>query len=260
MKTLEIRTDILSGGDLIPHTFLFVNGKGYGFAPVETGLTGAGKVWDNTSHPYNESLTRTIQITEAQYQSLMDGIDIAKVDPPFYSILGGAQCTTWAMEQLNDAGIIRSDVRVGTSDYFTNFVETLQNNPYTQGLPQHKGNIEVQMATVLDSIIKTVVDSVEQDVNNFIDWLGIQKNNMQQSLNELSLTMHELLANNPIDKFTSQTADQALKNWQNQDILDLNDQGKWVVNTPDVDFNDIGDLFNAEKAMRQELKDGWITS
>jgi hypothetical protein len=63
---------------------------------IKTGLTGAGKVWDDTGHEYQESLTRTIQITETQYQSLMDGIAIAKVDPPFYSILGGAQCTTWA--------------------------------------------------------------------------------------------------------------------------------------------------------------------
>ncbi|VVM26331.1 hypothetical protein BSPWISOXPB_785 [uncultured Gammaproteobacteria bacterium] len=62
----------------------------------------------------------------------MDGIAISKVDPPFYSILGGAQCTTWAMEQLNDAGIIRSDVSVGASNFFTNLVETIQ-NPYSQG-------------------------------------------------------------------------------------------------------------------------------
>jgi hypothetical protein len=47
------------------------------------------QVWDDTGHEYQESLTRTIQITETQYQSLMDGIAIAKVDPPFYSILGG---------------------------------------------------------------------------------------------------------------------------------------------------------------------------
>jgi hypothetical protein len=34
----------------------------------------------------------------------------------------GDFCTTWAMEQLNDAGIIRSDVSVGASNFFTNLV------------------------------------------------------------------------------------------------------------------------------------------
>ncbi|VVM19441.1 hypothetical protein BSPWISOXPB_9732 [uncultured Gammaproteobacteria bacterium] len=155
MKILEIRTDT-GGSDLIPHTFLYIyekgkkdEGKGYGFAPIKTGLTGVGKVWDDTGHEHQALLARTIQITETQYQSLMDGIAISKVDPPFYSILGGAQCTTWAMEQLNDAGIIRSDVSVGASNFFTNLVETIQNNPYSQGSDQFRDNIVEKVAVVI---------------------------------------------------------------------------------------------------------------
>jgi hypothetical protein len=34
--------------------------------------------------------------------------------------------------------------------------------------------------------------------------------------------------------------------WQDNDIVELNDQGKWVVNAPTIAFNDIGDLFNAD--------------
>jgi hypothetical protein len=30
-------------------------------------------------------------------------------------------------------------------------------------------------------------------------------------------------------------------------------------NTPDIAFNDIGDLLDAEEAMFQELQEGWIT-
>jgi hypothetical protein len=61
------------------------------------------------------------------------------------------------------------------------------------------------------------------------------------------------------DAFTFETTTHAFDPWQGNDIVELNDQGKWVVNAPTIAFNDIGGLFNAEKAMFQEMQEGWIT-
>ncbi|VVH51375.1 hypothetical protein BPUTSESOX_254, partial [uncultured Gammaproteobacteria bacterium] len=41
------------------------------------------------------------------------------------------------------------------------------------------------------------------------------------------------------DAFTFETTTQALDPWQGNDIVELNDQGKWVVNAPTIAFNDI---------------------
>ncbi|MBA5249026.1 MAG: lipase family protein, partial [Gammaproteobacteria bacterium] len=64
---------------------------------------------------------------------------------------------------------------------------------------------------------------------------------------------------NLLDKFIFDTPDQALSNWQDADIFDYNDQGNLIVNTPDIAFNNTGDLLDFEEAMLQELQDGWIT-
>ncbi len=73
------------------------------------------------------------------------------------------------------------------------------------------------------------------------------------------IIIKESQAGNPIDQFTFDTATQALSPWKNGNIVDLNDQGELFVNDPDVAFSDIGDLFDAEEAMLQELQEGLIT-
>ena len=150
MKLLEIRTDVFVD-NIYPHTFLFVyeegkkdQGVGYGFSNTEGDFKGPGQVKIETDHKYHESLTRTIQITDTQYQTLMENIEVDKNTPPKYDIRGGAQCTTWAMDQLNKADIIESDVSFGAANSFTALVETIQTNPYTQGVEQFKINVEPQ--------------------------------------------------------------------------------------------------------------------
>jgi hypothetical protein len=36
----------------------------------------------------------------------------------------------------------------------------------------------------------------------------------------------------------------SLTAWQDGNIVELNDAGEWFVNTPDIAFNDIGDLLD----------------
>jgi hypothetical protein len=50
-----------------------------------------------------------------------------------------------------------------------------------------------------------------------------------------------------------------LSPWQDGNIVELNDAGEWFVNSPDIAFNDIGDLLDAEEAMFQEMQEGWIS-
>jgi hypothetical protein len=76
---------------------------------------------------------------------------------------------------------------------------------------------------------------------------------------ELETIARESKNGNPIDQFTFDTTAQALSPWQDGNIVELNDAGEWFVNTPDIAFNDIGDLLDAEEAMFQEMQEGWIT-
>ncbi|VVM28595.1 hypothetical protein BSPWISOXPB_3639 [uncultured Gammaproteobacteria bacterium] len=97
--------------------------------------------------------------------------------------------------------------------------------------------------------------------------IGYVKNNLNLKLTdeqceqlecELETIARESKNGNPIDQFTFDTTAQALSPWQGN-IVELNDAGEWFVNTPDIAFNDIGDLLDAEEAMFQELQEGWIT-
>ncbi|CAC9660911.1 Alkaline phosphatase (EC 3.1.3.1) [uncultured Gammaproteobacteria bacterium] len=98
--------------------------------------------------------------------------------------------------------------------------------------------------------------------------IGYVKNNLNLKLTdeqceqlecELETIARESKNGNPIDQFTFDTTAQALSPWQGGNIVELNDAGEWFVNTPDIAFNDIGDLLDAEEAMFQELQEGWIT-
>ncbi|MBA5249293.1 MAG: hypothetical protein FE834_07185, partial [Gammaproteobacteria bacterium] len=84
--------------------------------------------------------------------------------------------------------------------------------------------------------------------------------NFKEAFQKQITTMEqEISVGNPLDQFTLNTPDQALSNWQDTDVFDYNDQGDLIVNTPDIAFNDTGDLLDFEEAMLQELQDGWIT-
>ena len=98
--------------------------------------------------------------------------------------------------------------------------------------------------------------------------IGYVKNNLNLKLTdeqceqlecELETIARESKNGNPIDQFTFDTTAQALSPWQDGNIVELNDAGEWFVNTPDIAFNDIGDLLDAEEAMFQEMQEGWIT-
>lgn len=116
MASVEIRIDV-GGLDGIPHTFIVVtdnNGvsTGYGFAPAESGsLFGPGNVYDDTNHEYQIS-TDPMDITDQQFQDLMDHINDSRNNPPYYSVPGdwvppdnNQNCSTWAIDALNTAGI-----------------------------------------------------------------------------------------------------------------------------------------------------------
>jgi hypothetical protein len=92
--------------------------------------------------------------------------------------------------------------------------------------------------------------------------IGYVKNNLNLKLTdeqceqlecELETIARESKNGNPIDQFTFDTTAQALSPWQDGNIVELNDAGEWFVNTPDIAFNDIGDLLDAEEAMFQEM-------
>jgi len=115
MPSVEIRVDF-GGEDKIPHTFINVTDPNgvtteYGFGPENEGtLFGRGHVYYNTDHEWQET-SGTMNITDGQYNALMDYINRTTVDPPVYDITGtlGEQCTMWTLYGLSEAGII-SDV------------------------------------------------------------------------------------------------------------------------------------------------------
>jgi hypothetical protein len=141
---VEIRIDVWAGKeegklDLIPHTYLAIIDDGKdkpdyaGFSPIDIGLIDNGKI-DRDFHEYNKSLTKTINITDQQYNSLMDFITQSEVNPPSYNLLSGAQCTVWATQALGEAGIIPKILTPDTDLGLGDLVQTLMYNPYTQAV------------------------------------------------------------------------------------------------------------------------------
>ena len=127
-------------------------------------------------------------------------------------------------------------------------------------------------STLLGSLLglSIVVDSLESNHdtqpminylknNPHIDELQLTDEQFDQLEYEVETMARESEKGNQIDQFTFDTNDQALSNWQDTNILNLNDQGQWEVNTPDIAFDDTGDILDFEDAMFQELQDGWIT-
>ena len=118
MATYEIRVNILDlpgnpdnpSGTIIPHTFIEITGTDgtvttVGFQPRETAVFGPGQVVDNSKHPW-DATTGKIEITEAQYQKLMDYVERTSITPPVYDAIGGTDCSTYVSKGLYEAGII----------------------------------------------------------------------------------------------------------------------------------------------------------
>uniref|UniRef100_UPI0034DE183A cadherin-like domain-containing protein n=1 Tax=Candidatus Thiodubiliella endoseptemdiera TaxID=2738886 RepID=UPI0034DE183A len=129
-------------------------------------------------------------------------------------------------------------------------------------LMRHPTTFSLGLALTADGLIdnhslEAALEYIEQNYEEIQqDASALQLEQFQSQLKALA---HEVAQGNPIDQFTFDTATQALSPWKNGNIVDLNDQGELFVNDPDVAFSDIGDLFDAEEAMLQELQEGLIT-
>jgi hypothetical protein len=138
MPTVEFRMDV-SG---IPHTYIIVNnGAGatqmYGFAPAAEGhLWGVGHIYDESASGQNggphswDYTTGPIDITPDQYNKMIDEINHAIANPPYYnlpaSILFSSavnQCATWA-NHLADVGGFKDKLPWGSNGW----------NPYGQSV------------------------------------------------------------------------------------------------------------------------------
>ena len=102
---LRVRSDL---SDINGHTFIFINGKGYGFYPGSSVLWSYGEIVDDTDTPYTHSLK--ISLSKEQYETLESNLkDMAQqyaersLFPP-YSVLE-EQCASWAIARLSEAGV-----------------------------------------------------------------------------------------------------------------------------------------------------------
>ena len=128
MSTVSMHVDV-GGSDKIPHTFLMVthppthppthpDGRvdEYGFAPQVTRLSGIGKI-DITGpgteygpHEFDFQ-TQPQQLSDAQYQRLMEKINHSIANTPYYIVSGrwtpgdGTNCTGWAIGVWHDTGL-----------------------------------------------------------------------------------------------------------------------------------------------------------
>ena len=171
-----------------------------------------------------------------------------------------------------------------TPDTGENFTNIVEQGSIVSSIGTHIGTkMEIDVVSDTDTVIGAVMMAVNpliglaimaaslfgnHDIQPTIDHvrnnpdlnkLQLTDEKLEQLEYELETIARESKNDNPIDAFTFDTSTQALDPWQGNDIVELNDQGKWVVNAPTIAFNDIGDLFNAEQAMFQKLQEGWIT-
>jgi hypothetical protein len=121
MSSVTMRVDI-GGSNGVPHTFIVVthpDGRQteYGFVPRE-GLSpfGPGNI-DVTGpgvnkDPHESSFNGPTQdLTDAQYQNMMEFINRSIANPPYYNVFGTAQngegtnCTGWAIDTWRYAGL-----------------------------------------------------------------------------------------------------------------------------------------------------------
>lgn len=140
MYTVEIKAGTLTDNVNI-HSWIYVTkpdgqSEAWGFYPAESGLSGlngSGDVRDDRDSESNAS-SGPMQISEAQYNLLMDYIQRTDANPPPYSILFGSQCTSWVLAGLAEAGIIPSILgpAMEPNNILWDFMETLIWNPIWQ--------------------------------------------------------------------------------------------------------------------------------
>lgn len=125
----------------IPHTFLGItdsNGNTIyrGFGPKKPGLWGEGVVKDDSGHEYQHAYE--MDISQKQYEDLIENISKSAANPEKYNIFHGTQCTVWAMDMLYESGIIepfgifKPDYSIGNNSAPAGFAQTLLLNPYYQ--------------------------------------------------------------------------------------------------------------------------------
>ena len=138
MTTIEYRLDTKG----IPHTYIVIdNGNGvtqmYGFAPSQEGhLWGKGHIFDESisgddggPHEYNLT-TGPIEISPEQYNRIVNAINDAIGNPPYYNVLESIlwpnavnQCANWA-DYLAGVGGFRDKLPWGNNGW----------NPYGQSV------------------------------------------------------------------------------------------------------------------------------
>jgi len=121
----------------------------YGFAPIETGITGAGKVTDkDTIHYENPYYSRTIEITKQQYDKIYEFGDLAMRENQTYFNLNynGAtnSCIDFTWKALRHAGITPNQAWNDLSSYnkelkkageFDGDLKVINNIPHVKAIP-----------------------------------------------------------------------------------------------------------------------------
>lgn len=115
--TVEVRTAILNGDHNI-HTWLQMNHpdgtkEAWGFYPATDSagnmIYGPGDVRsEDTAGKYTAS-SGPLPVSEEQYQAMSKNIAAMDANPPTYSIVslpGGIQCSMWAINTLQEAGVV----------------------------------------------------------------------------------------------------------------------------------------------------------
>ncbi|MDK2127031.1 calcium-binding protein, partial [Parachitinimonas caeni] len=133
----------------IPHTFLKitdVNGKEtfVGFAPTETKLWNAGKIFDNDGHDANNSLG-PLTLTEEEGKRLQQYVNDSIATPPYYTIPGGSQCAVWASNGVLYAKHGEKDI-IPSNSSTIGPITSLMVNPYV--LATHGAVMDTTKAVV----------------------------------------------------------------------------------------------------------------
>ena len=153
MPKVTIYTDIW-GADGIPHTFLGLtnsNGveKRVGFAPRRTGLLGSGFVGDNSTHEYQHSYE--IEISQEQYDNLDNAIKKSEMEPPYYNLPLGIQCTAWAMSMLQEAGIVDQPIApdIDPKEFYGNFYGDIMGENFGRPFGEFIGDFAGYLQTII---------------------------------------------------------------------------------------------------------------
>ncbi len=157
--TVEIAADVIG----IPHSFIIVKDEAgkivyaRGFAPEVTGLWGEGHI----SNDWHESTTSsgTLAVLDEQgLAHLKDIIEGYSLNPPYYNLLLGSQCTVWSLRVLKDANILSFAPNTDFSMPLVDIMESLVFNPYTQAA----------YFALKDMVLNTIVPATDAIINSAV--------------------------------------------------------------------------------------------